>query len=922
MKKEQTLLIVCVVIGLLFVWMNTGLYAAVNPSSVKTKDGGDYKKNVAVDVLSGVESPKDGLRSLVQPIRPEERAELPIIPRPGNLAPEWVKPLPHPAPPADTWHGLRESIAEVAAPADNPAGNGPPPADPNDPLDNPLDKPPGVDLSMEAQLVKRDGTKLPCVLRPTGAFAGQPIWKLLEAWPNVTFNAEQWNKKGTGPVGTYPVDATEIEATYSTIHLRKTCRNEYEEERIRRGVGAGDRNALIDLADWAREDLAKRTGVEDAFPYGTKAVKLGIGALELAKAIKNDLALVRKLGSFYRSAYNAEGELNTYMAFLNDGNAENPVVHRIVGDALFRAKAFGPAMEHFGKAADSGDIDGHIGMAECLLATGDLEGALARFSKAHGSADRDQLAHAYEGSARTAIVTGDFQGAVVFAQRAKTAREGDAWVLTTLGAAEYLSGNASAAAATFRSANAVAPATESRGRTGLGFALAVQGQLDGAKTQYDTAIATDPLNFFDPLVGLGDFHQRRGNLTQSNDYFETARKRDPSNPWILLRLATAKMRDGVPATALELARELVQTSPGCVDGLRVAGLAASATSRSAGSVAERDKLLGEAVRHVERALQKEPANPAIIYEYISVLLDSGRTVDALRVAEKATKVGSGVARRDARVLTMLAYCRFQNQSDIDLVREAIDRANRAEIDAETKAYLDQVRTAIEDWDSKRIWRDTFNRGGNSKLFGRWKEDDQRLGVKIGVGNEGSAQFGGRPSAGAENRKGTAMTVTNDLKGFIELEARFRINSTDTEIVFSIYRGSLQVPGAQGGRRGSSSEIALAVDRDDNLLVYSSASGKKRGKVTLQKIEIKDESGNAVKYPRDGEFHTVRFERTDGPLGKYQVYFDGAPVGGEQEINGLSAQRNQEYTFGIIVDADRGTLVAVDIDEVELTRKVN
>jgi hypothetical protein len=72
---------------------------------------------------------------------------------------------------------------------------------------------------------------------------------------------------------------------------------------------------------------------------------------------------------------------------------------------------------------------------------------------------------------------------------------------------------------------------------------------------------------------------------------------------------------------------------------------------------------------------------------------------------------------------------------------------------------------------------------------------------------------------------------------------------------------------------------------------------------------------------DGEFHTIRMERTDHQMGKWQITLDGEPMGDEFETAGLAANRNTQIDLGFQVDADRGTQIEVHVDRVKITRTV-
>lgn len=914
MKKEQILLTVCVLAAGVIAYSNLGLYEPVNASAIG--DGKDIPSSVNVwyDPQAGLPVETGEGRSIIRQRRVSTRPELPVIAAPDPLPPVWVKLLPWPAPDAEHWASLRERYAVVAAAEETATDTGAEDAmdetgmgDDEPTAADPFAKKPRVDIEKVARLVLKAGTDKPVELVTDGANKGKPVWVILEQWPNVEFTVVELNKSPPhDPIGSYKVTAADIESAYATVHLEKTCINEYHEHRIRERVRDDDPGALRQLAQWVMTELKPR--------YGQAAVQLAIQTAEKARTIKVDMATVRELAALYRAAFDLEGELRILRDFLEDGNKNDPAVLEMVAEALDRAGAYGPARARWTQAAEIGSLTARLGLAENLYATGDLQAAADEFRKVQGSGDAADRAHAYEGEARVLVRQGKFKEALAAADRAVQSSAASWTALNTQGAARYYSGRYAEAEQAFQGAVNLAPPTQSRPRSNLGMALVAQGKLDAAAAAFQHCLDTDPLNWFDPVAGLGDVHQRRGRLTEANDWFETARVRDPKNPWILLRLGTAKLADGVEERALELARELVQAAPGCVDGLRLAGQAARGLDTPDWD---------ESLRHLARAFQKEPTNVDLLRQYAAGLLGAGRANDALTLLAEATRTGTGFARRDGRTVALYAYTLFVLRYPIDEVREAIQNALRADIDDQAAEYVRAMLDTINEWDALRIWTDDFRRS-RATLFGGWKEDDAHLNVGVSVfmnDNEDYAIFKGTASGAAEDRRATSFSRTENAKQVREWEAGIRLMSTDTEFVMHIYSGNLQIPGEAEKRRGrGGAELAFVVTRDDKIVLYSTAgTGRKEN---LSVIPIQDAEGNDVLFPRDGQFHTVRMVRTDHQAGKWQVFLDGEPLGTEQEIGQLAAIKNAELTLGFQADGDRGTIIEVHVDRVQITRTVD
>ena len=914
MKKEQLLLVVCLVIAALFVWMNTGLYASVGADKTPPGKRVGTESERRVDPLAGIEAVPEGRSLLEMPIR-EKRGPMPELAAPSHLAPDWVRPLPTPKAGAASWTALAHPIewAPPAAGAEDgeDADDGEDFDDFDDDGSGVFDKKPKRDMTKVARLIRDDGKEIAIDVVPRGRHKDRPEWALLEDWPNVDVTVIELRPDG-GEQGRWDGDASKL-AAY-TFRPSRNVDNEYHEERIRRGVTDRDSPGLVELAEWSRTELAKR--------YSVAAVRLAAEALEKAYAVKADPTLAMTLGDTYRQAYSPEAELRIYLRHIENHGRELGLV-RAAAATLDRMNLRAPARELWQEAADSGDVKARLGLARNLLATGELDEALAKFRVVQGASSSEAIAGGFAGEATIHIMRGAFEDAVRAATKASSAASTDEDVLSVLGAAQYYAGRHRDAVTTLRKAAALTKPHLSQPRSNLGFALLAGGEIDAAAGEFEACIAQDALNFLDPRIGLGCIAQRRGDVAAAADYFASAATADPKNAWVLLRQATLKLAGGVDAAALEQAKAALALAPESVGALRVAGVASDNLGRPA-----------EALEYLGRALDKDAQNTDLVYEYALALIHAGDVDRAIGFLQEHTQVGTGVGRRDGRLLILLAYAYYLNRSSLDDVVAAITRANRTEnLTQEQQEYLKTMQRNIADWDATRIWNDAFERQADERLFNGWEEDDERLGPRVRC-DGASALFKGVVRSSDEGRLSTSMHRTGDLHGFVESTVRFKRTSLDTEVVVHIYNGSLSdaptAPTEDGGRkrrsgRRASAELAFVVDRDGKLWVWTPA-----GKRGLARLTVLDTEGNHAKYPEGDAWHTVRFVRTDDRKGRYQVLLDDEVVVAkaeaddaeeldEFEVPGLAGKSNQEYTLAIRVDADRGTDVEVRVDEVELER---
>lgn len=914
MRKEQILLVACAGVGALLVWSATGKYSEVGATDLT------FSPASAVKVVSGVQpDPVKGLsaeglkpRSLSAMVRTEKRPRLPEIPGPGPLPIWWVRLIPSPGPSAESWKAWRAPMSVVKAPEEDP--NAPPP--PAVPEPEPF-KPKFV-AAKQARLVYTGGDERMVRLELTGAFKGQPDWTILEKWPNVTFKAHQLDKEGKA-IGGYDVTPEMIQSI-TAVHLAKTLENEYWEERIVRRVKDDDREALVSLAKWTFETLPTRTGVdkatgvEDKAPYGQGAVKFAIADMKKAVKLQNDLAGTKLLVEYCRAGFDLEGQVRAWREFLDSGHANDIGALIAVGDEFERNGALEAAKANFLKAAQTGDSVGKLKAALIEEREGRFDAATEGLKPLVGVAGVGARASMALG--RIALSQGNVQEAAAHAEAAK--KDGSGPELSLLvGAVQYAQGKFADAEKTFaaaRESDAHSVWLSNRAMALVG--KATFGDLEEAKKAFNACLDKDPLNLIDPLLGLGDRYQRLGDVQHSNDFFETALLRAPKHPWILLRLAMIRLRDGQPDQALKLGTDLLEVAPGCTDGLWLVG-------RAAASLPTPD--YEKAIAHLRRAVDKEPDNRDYTNEYARALIAAGRVEEAIKVLDAATDVNKGFARNDARMLAMAAWARYLGKRPVNPdVADALQRGLRAQPDDATKEWIEAARKALVEWDHTRVWADDFERPASSNVGNGWREQEN-LGISVQIDGGGRAVFKAQNvKNAAPGRLGaTLLERDEDMGRFREMQATFKAFQ-GVETTFGLHLGP---PGERDQKKGRAAfEIAIGCDRNGFMEVWAPVGRETSARPYL----VKDAAGNPRPWPMD-DFHTVKIVRKDDLRGIYEIWLDDEQislttgtaekpvVSTKFEVQSLASQAGRMFALGFIVDADGGAQVDVSVDSVQLTK---
>lgn len=918
MKKEQTLLAVSVGVAGLLVWGSTGLYTPVGSGSLSAGTSNEATASVAADPMRGVRKDPPAGRDPVRQHRVEQRKEPPELPAPPAGSLPWIRPVPTPGLGPAFWSLLRQPMLPVARPAAAAA----PDADAAAPEEEPevaaaraaaeekarRDAEDRRRVEAAAKIVLRDGTEKPCRITPLGEHEGQEVWRLLEKWPNVRFRVEELNPRDARtPIGSYDIGPDQTDR-YITIHAEKTLENEFHEERTRRALKDTDRAAQMAFAAWVREKLAPR--------YGIPALRMAVGNLRTAWALGIDAPLALLIGEYCRDAFELEAEVRTYLEYLTGPRANDAQILAALGDAYERAGALHAARDVFARAADAGDMSSRVRSGALLLRLADRSGefraAHDEFARAQAAASPVDRAGALAGMAQARLAEGRVDEALALAKQAKQT-DGTTWrVHTVLGSCQYVKGQFAEAESSFATAAAMESRGGTRARTNQAFALIAQDRVADAAVHCENALKSDPLNFVDPLVGLGEAHQRWGD-PRGDDIFQTALQRHPSNAWVLLRLAAIRLRDGLPAAAMRTLTGgdgmpgLFQSAPESVDGLRIAGLASAALD---------PPKYDDAVRYLRRALQKEPRNADVVYDLARILHGAGRAEEALALLQAATNPQDGSARNDARVLALLAYVQFGAGGSIDAVYETLNRADKAIQDpAWTKAYVAQVREMIRTWDRTRIWEDTFDRSAQQKVGNGWDEDDSRL--KVGIFLEGGNAVFKSDRAGAlaaENRAGTSLKRVEDLDRIVEVEFALRADP-GFEFVCHLWTGDLPVKSGDK-RKPRGNEVGFGRDRNGRMTLWIYQTNDK-----MLDVPVQDAQGQPRTWPDDGAPHVVRIVRVDAAKGLFEIWLDGEKIATPEpvEVGALSAARGKKVNVGVHVDADPGSQVQLWLDRVKIEK---
>ena len=205
--------------------------------------------------------------------------------------------------------------------------------------------------------------------------------------------------------------------------------------------------------------------------------------------------------------------------------------------------------------------------ASHLLVAGDEAGARRTFLKSLALDPADGYANLQ--LAQLALKANDGPEALKYLDRLSTEQAGKPDVVSRRVVALELSGRraeAQSLAAAFR--------TDADWNAFTGRALADAGELNGAETLFENALAASP-DSFPLLFGLGVVASHTGHYTRSREILETALRQQPRNADVLYSLAYASDAAGQDGDAFRLLAQAAQVAPGRADIQRSLATAAA-----------------------------------------------------------------------------------------------------------------------------------------------------------------------------------------------------------------------------------------------------------------------------------------------------------------------------------------------------------
>jgi tetratricopeptide (TPR) repeat protein len=160
----------------------------------------------------------------------------------------------------------------------------------------------------------------------------------------------------------------------------------------------------------------------------------------------------------------------------------------------------------------------------------------------------------------------------------------------------------------------------------LGLLDAELGNLRGAEASYLRAIETSP-GFLAPYVNLADLYRLQGRDREARAILERALVRDPTNPELQHALGLTLAREGDLPQALDHLRKSAEGRPESSRFAYVYGIALKSAGRPA-----------EAIRVLEEAQHRHPADPEILFALATLERDRGNLMEARRHARSLVEL--------------------------------------------------------------------------------------------------------------------------------------------------------------------------------------------------------------------------------------------------------------------------------------------
>ena len=505
------------------------------------------------------------------------------------------------------------------------------------------------------------------------------------------------------------------------------------------------------------------------------------------------------------------------------------------------------------------------------------------------------------------------------------------------------------------------PDSRLRGRTALGRAYALLGDLRNAEQQFNMAVDLDK---GDPTAraGLASVSLARGSVAEALEIISRAREDHPLHGGLAYLDAVANLHQGNWVTARDLLLTAEELDPLLTDEVRTAmSFLQEQIGKDEASLAEADGALladptdieawvqrGRALLNVgdlqgareayERALSADPMRADTLVALGDTAFRAGQTAEALRFYDRAAALDADfpllqgrrlVARvrardlsgakkimgtmpvaeaRDPFVEAAQAFYYYEE----DTVREALQRLHRiAENEGAPpilRSYAGQTAAAVEDNLNRQVWEDAFNWTGTDLVKGWRKEIGAGLTVQ---GKDGKAIMRGRqallsdrPTVLYQERSGRLFA---SFIADVELAPKAGVYGGIGLMAFSkTGRGAETWPGMQDRSDGTSgfAGIQVAIDPDGNLVHRVLRTGRMSDWLPVPGVSVQ---GGAV---------SLGIRVADPKAGLFDILVDHQPAltGIENRELGRWARPMELQAF---VQAPIDTDVSMAVDNVEI-----
>jgi tetratricopeptide (TPR) repeat protein len=689
------------------------------------------------------------------------------------------------------------------------------------------------------------------------------------------------------------------------IVFADTIENRYWARRVQERVKEKDPDALMALGRWVM-DLA------DLPNYSRpKGLALAVAAFELAMTAANgSVESVLWLGEALHRSFRFDEELSLYDRVLAE-KASSPLQARRA--RIFRKLGL-PDLEFVALeqalAIAPGDVQSRLRRGDALLVAGEFQKAMTDFAEAERIGTAEEQVAGREGRGRALVLQGRPKDALTLLASAT-----DAASLTTLGSAHYALKQFAEARAVFEKAVAADPLSADA-TTGLGFAMAHTATdaagLEAGLAMLEKARGLCPLNYFYPPLGQGFTDARLDRAVASQDWFLTAARAMPANPYVHYALGMSYLRDGRFADARVRFLKALEADYRFADCLLGAGTASVELREFAKARQYFDRALTLELRALADA-GGDPERQAAARDMVLLLrFRLGRTwlisedvaeKDRLKQAKDQFEKLVALDSRFVPALIALGTIAY-HEGDADGAQAKLDLARDLAHPGEDREQAESLKVEIIRRENMRRWRDDFDRPSSGTVGNGWTQTT--VGAMQPKIRDGNVVVSGRmESAGT-------IWLARGEKGlnekFISAQAGITTGIRDrVEVWFVVFQ-------RRGQGAGSEVTVGTTVGVGRNMLGELVQVERKASDKTFTSTVVVGPDGQPRLWP-EGEV-LLRVERTDPEEGTFAIFVNGDRVGTAPV--GLR-QKGGDVELGFLFTANVAEQIDVSVSGVEMIR---